>query len=442
MRYSTSSFAFALLLVVLTTTTGCQRNTPAAARSEIAPSTARVVVGKPVKKTLALSTQQPGRIESFEEAPIYAQVVGYVKKVHVDIGDPVEAGQTLATIDVPELRDELKQKQALVSQAEAEEKQAKAAIDAAKAAQKSAGAKVTQAQAGTGRAEGELTRWTAEFKRIQELAAGGSLTGKLVDEAQSQLRAAEASKLEASAAVEAAQAAAEESRVKVLSAEADAVAAEARLKVAQANENRSQTMLDYAEIKAPFAGVITRRLIATGHYVSPPNTTSASPLLAVARTDLVRIFVDVPELEAEFVTTGDKVEIRVQALGGQAVPGRVTRTAWALDPSNRSLRTEIDVTNADSTLRPGMFATAMIVLEERPDVVVLPSTAIIRDGNEAYCCVVVDGKIERRKIELGLRSGTEIEVRSGLSADQDVVTSPVAALKPGQAVEVAAAPPK
>ena len=168
MRYSTSSFAFALLLVVLTTTTGCQRNTPAAARSEIAPSTARVVVGKPVKKTLALSTQQPGRIESFEEAPIYAQVVGYVKKVHVDIGDPVEAGQTLATIDVPELRDELKQKQALVSQAEAEEKQAKAAIDAAKAAQKSAGAKVTQAQAGTGRAEGELTRWTAEFKRIQE----------------------------------------------------------------------------------------------------------------------------------------------------------------------------------------------------------------------------------------------------------------------------------
>jgi hypothetical protein len=82
----------------------------------------------------------------------------------------------------------------------------------------------------------------------------------------------------------------------------------------------------------------------------------------------------------------------------------------------------------------------MIVLEERPDVVVLPATAIVREGTDTFCCVVVDGKIERRKVELGLRSGAEIEIRSGLAADQGVVTSPVAALKPGQAVEVTAPP--
>lgn len=442
MNYRIAPFVFLLFCVALTATSGCRRDTPAAAQAGPSSGGVRVVVGKPAKKTLTLSTQQPGRIEAFEEAPLYAQVVGYVKKVHVDIGDKVEAGQTLVTIDVPELRDDLAQKTALVAQAAAEEKQATAAIQAAKAAQTSAAAKVTQAQAGIGRADSEVRRWTAEFKRIQELAANGSLTGKLVEESQNQLKAAEATKLEASAAVEAAQAFSEESRVKVLSAEADAVAAAARLKVAQANENRSQTILNYAEIKAPFAGVVTRRLIATGYYVSPPNSTSASPLLAVSRTDVVRIFVDVPELDAESVSIGDKAEIRVQALGGKIVLGSVTRTAWALDASNRSLRTEIDITNTDGVLRPGMFATAAIMLEQRPDVVVLPAAAIVREGADAYCCVVVDGKIERRKLELGLRSGTEVEVRSGFSAEQEVVTSPVAALKPGQPVEVAAPPTK
>jgi HlyD family secretion protein len=439
MTYRITSFVYLLVGIALTATSGCRRDTPAAAQAGAVPGGVRVVLGKPMRKTLTLSTQQPGRIEAFEEAPLYAQVVGYVKKVHVDIGDKVEAGQTLVTIDVPELRDDLAQKTALVAQAAAEEKQATAAIQAAKSAQTSAAAKVTQAQAGIGRTESEVHRWTAEFKRIQELAANGSLTGKLVEETQNHLKAADATKLEASAAVDAAQAFAEESRVKVLSAEADAVAAAARLRVAQANENRSQTMLNYAEIKTPFAGVITRRLIATGHYVNPPNSTSASPLLTVCRTDVVRIFVDVPELEAEFVSIGDKAEIRVQALGGKVVPGSVTRTAWALDASNRSLRTEIDIDNPDGVLRPGMFATAAILLEQRPDVVVLLATAIVRDGADAFCCVVVDGKIERRKLELGLRSGTEVEVRSGLSAEQYVVTSPVAALKPGQPVEVATA---
>lgn len=436
MTYRMASFFLFMLGFAVMVMSGCRRDAPAAAQAGSVPGGVRVVLGKPMRKTLTLSTQQPGRIDAFEEAPLYAQVVGYVKKVHVDIGDKVEAEQMLATIDVPELRDDLVQKEALVAQAEAEEKQALAAIEAAKAARNSAAAKVTQAQAGIGRAESEVHRWTAEFKRIQELAANGSLTGKLVEETQNHLKAADATKLEASAAVDAAQAFAEESRVKVLSAEADAVAAAARLKVAQANENRSQTMLNYAEIKAPFAGVITRRLIATGHYVNPPNSTSAAPLLTVCRTDVVRIFVDVPELEAEFVSIGDKAEIRVQALGGKVVPGTVTRTAWALDASNRSLRTEIDITNTDAVLRPGMFATAMIVLEQRPDVVVLPAAAIFRDGADAFCCVVVDGKIERRKLELGLRSGTEVEIRSGLSAEQEVVTSPVAALKPGQPVEV------
>jgi multidrug efflux pump subunit AcrA (membrane-fusion protein) len=83
-----------------------------------------------------------------------------------------------------------------------------------------------------------------------------------------------------------------------------------------------------------------------------------------------------------------------------------------------------------------MFATAVIRLEERPDVLTLPATAIVREGAEAFYSVVADGKIERRKAELGLRSGPDVELRSGPAADESVVVSPVAALKPDQPVEV------
>lgn len=437
------------LFVVLTacgliavTSLGCQRQPPAvAAQTGAASGVDRVVVGKPELKTLVLSTTQPGRIEAFEEAPLFARVPGYVEQVHVDIGDPVDKGKLLATIAVPELRDDVNQKEALVAQAVAEVMQAEAAVAGAEAAVKSAEAKVAQAEAGIARTDADAARYAAEHKRVQELAANRSVTEKLVEETLQQLRSAEAMQREAKAAVASAIAALDEARVKVQGVEADKAAAVARLKVSESNRARAATLLEFAAIKAPFAGIVTRRHVDSGHYVSPPSNSTAQPLLVVSQSDQVRIFVDVPEMEAGLVTSGEKgdaAEIRVQALGVQTIKARVTRSGWSIDTSNRSLRTEIDVPNPDGILRPGMFATATIVLEERPDVLALPAVAIVREGADAFCCVVVDGKIERRKIEPGLRSGNDVEVRAGLTPDQAVVVSPVSALKPGQPVEVAA----
>jgi RND family efflux transporter MFP subunit len=128
----------------------------------------------------------------------------------------------------------------------------------------------------------------------------------------------------------------------------------------------------------------------------------------------------------------------VQALGGKTFDAKVTRTAWSLDPTNRSLRTEIDVINSEAILRPGMFATATILLDERHNVLALPATAIVRDGQDHFCWTVGGGKLERRKIEIGLRSGNDVEVSAGLALDQVVVSAPSGSLKPGQAVEVIA----
>jgi HlyD family secretion protein len=442
---SHAPFLIVAISAVSASVGGCNRAGPGAGGNPPAANAAstaqRVVVGPPVKKTLVLSTSQPGRIEAFEQAPIFAKIAGYVEKVDVDIGDTVKEERTLITLRVPEMKDDVKQKQALVAQAEAELKQAEAAITLAKTAVPSAKAKVAQAEAGIVRSEGEYARWQAEYERVKALAASRSVTEKLADETLNQFRSTEAAKQEAESALRSANALVDEAQSNIAKVEADKGAAEARLKVAEANLARTVTLLKYTEIKAPFDGVVTRRAVDTGHFVGPPGAASA-PLLVVCRTDRVRVFVDLPELEAEWVGVDDPAIVTVQALGGRTFDAKVTRIAWSLDSSNRSLRAEIDVPNEQGPLRPGMFATVTITLERRPDVLTLPAVAIVREGLDAFCCVVKEGKIERQKVELGLRSGAEVEILSGLTAEQPVVLAGAASLKPGQAVETAPAEKK
>ena len=396
-----------------------------------------------MRKTLKLSTTQPGRIEAFEEAPLYPKLAGYVQDVLVDIGDSVRKDQLLIKLSIPEMLDEVKQMEALVAQADAEISQAEAAVKAAEAAAGMAEAKVTQAEAGVGRAAGEYERWKAEHARMTELAAKGSVTQKLVDETLNQFRAADAARQEAAANVKSAEASLQAAQANVQKSQADFVAAGARRQVATANLARTKTMLAYAEIKAPFNGTITQRNVDTGHYVHPVTGGATEPLLVIVQTDKVRVFVDVPEMEASLVDAGDKPDsavVRVQSLGENAIDGTVTRTSWSLDKSNRSLRAEIDLPNADGSLRPGMYAKVDILLDQRNDVLTLPMTAIVREGGAAYCCIVESGKIDRRPIELGLRSGSDVEIRSGLDADQMVVLARADSLRQAQPVEVIAPP--
>jgi len=399
----------------------------------------RVTAAKPVRKTLTLTTTQPGRIEAFEEAPLHPKVAGYVQEVLVDIGDVVEKDQLLIKLSIPEMLDEVKQMEALVARSDAETKQAEAAVKSAEAAAGVEEAKVTQAKAGIERAAGDYERWHAEHARLSELADKGSVTQKLVDEIQNQLRAADAARQEAAANVTAAEASLRAAVAGIDKSRADLVAAESQKRVAAANLERSKTLLAYTEVKAPFRGTITQRNVDVGHYVHPTTGGTSVPLLIISQTDKVRVFVDVPEIEAPLVdagSTADKAAIRVQSLGEKAIDGTITRTSHALNPMNRSLRTEIDLLNPNGVLRPGMYAKVDIILDERRDVITLPTTAIVREGNATYCCCVESGKIERRPIELGLRSGGEVEVRSGINADQLVVLTRADTLKDGQSVEI------
>ncbi len=182
--------------------------------------------------------------------------------------------------------------------------------------------------------------------------------------------------------------------------------------------------------------MVTQRSVDTGHFVQPASGSGARPLLVVARTDKVRVSLDVPEMEAGWVDVGDPATLRVQALAGKVLKAPVTRTSWSLDAMNRSIRAEVDVPNDESMLRPGMYAAGTIELERRIGVLTLPATAIVREARDTYCCVVESGKVSRRRVDLGLRSGPDVEVLSGIGETSVVVLVRGDSLRDGQTVMV------
>jgi RND family efflux transporter MFP subunit len=423
--------------LVLLCISGCHRSRDSGeTRAGGEASLERVTVGRPQRKTLVRTTTQPARIEAFEQTPLFAKLSGFVKEVHVDIGDAVTAGQSLVTLRIPELVDDVAQKEAMVARAQAEVAQATAIVKAMEAAAVTAEAKIAEARAGLTRVKAELDRWQAEYERIKQLSDSGSVTQKLRDETFSQFQAATAARDEADAAINSAEASAVEADANVVRSQADVFAAEAQLKVAHVDLARANTLLTYAEIRSPFDGVVTQRSVDTGHFVQPAGGAGANSLVVVARIDKVRIFLDVPEMEAGLVDIGDKATISVQALSGKTIESKVVRTSWSLDPANRSLRAEVDIANDGAQFRPGMYASGTIELNRRTDVLVLPTTAINHDADGDYCWVVVSGTVDRRDVELGLQSIAEVEVKSGIDQDAVVVLARGDLLAQGQKVQV------
>ena len=405
-----SALSLAAAVAALLSIAGCQSSSSKAdghaPASSTPAATARVVAGPPVRKTLRRESVQPGQIEAFEFTPLFAKFPCYVQKLSVDIGDRVEANQLLVELFLPELKNELRQKEAALNQAQAEIEFARAAVVAAEAAVATAKANVSSAEAGIIRAEADVTRWKSQYARIGQLAAGGSVDRKLEDETRDSLKAAEAASGEAHAKVEAAKATLLQSQAELAKAKANEAVARARHGNADADLSREKSLLEYTQIRAPYAGVVTERNVNRGDFVQPATTMTAKPMLTVASTDTVRIFVDVPEMDSPLVEAGRAGYVSVQALPDRIVEGKVARTSWVLG-ANRTLHTELDLPNPKGLLRPGMYATAHIVLEERPDVYVLPLSAIVRDGKQAFCWVVKGGVAKRTPITTGLQVGTD-----------------------------------
>ena len=169
-------------------------------------------------------------------------------------------------------------------------------------------------------------------------------------------------------------------------------------------------MVEYGRIKAPFDGVITQRNISPGDYLQPGGGNNGRPLFVLEQVDPVRVFVGVPELASYFVHDQRHGHHPLSGDPGSHAEGKVVRSGFSLNPSTRTLQTEIDIPNADGHLHPGWYVTVSITID-RKQVWTLPSNAIGFQGGQNYFVYFeVDGKPVRTPVIVGPSDDTHTEV--------------------------------
>ncbi|MDK2745338.1 MAG: efflux RND transporter periplasmic adaptor subunit [Nitrospira sp. BO4] len=219
-------------------------------------------------------------------------------------------------------------------------------------------------------------------------------------------------------------------------AKQDVDVAEAAAKAAKYLRDSRKSMLDYTKVLAPFHGIITARFADPGAFIPAAvgSATQTVPLFTIMDLDTVRVYLSVPQEDALWAKDGIPAHLAVRELPGQEFRGTVTRTTTALDPSTRTLLVEIDLPNPDHRLRPGMFVTVTLILQEHPQALALPPAALVSDKAGTSVFVVENGKIKQVAVKTGLDDGTWIEVVEGLRDNIEVVVVGKSGLTDGQAV--------
>ena len=313
----------------------------------------------------------PGSVHGFESAELYGKMGGYVESIGVDIGDAVQKGDVLARLDIPEMAKQVDQKKALVDQARAQIQQASAATVQAQAETGAAVAALAQTEATRQEKHADVNFCDIQFQRYQNLSESTSIDRRKVDEVRYQLEAARASLQSLNADIQAATAAVNAAKAKVQKAKADEMTAQAQFVVARADLDRAESLVQYTAIKAPFDGLITKRMVDTGDFIqSAENNSAAMPLLVIARVDKVRIVFHVPMSDVELLDLGDRAVLdEIPALPGRRFEGTIIRMAMALDEKTRTMRTEIHLTNSPKAmgvnrLLPGYYGYVTLYLDE------------------------------------------------------------------------------
>jgi RND family efflux transporter MFP subunit len=336
-----------------------------------------IVVAKPV--TVGQELTLPGQTAAWYESTVYARVNGYVASWVVDIGDRVKKGQLLATIETPELDAELA---------------------ASRAALQASRAQVTAREAESEFAETTNERWRDAPKGV-------------VSEQERESKKADYN-----------------------SAKARLYAAKAQVALDQSRVAQYSALAAFKQVRAPFDGIITERKIDVGNLVTAGSTSSTTSLYRISQNDPLRVFVDVPQRAAdELMKQGVPAQIRA-AGSAAAVSGKVTRSADAINPQARTMRTEVDLPNADNALLPGMYVSVSFQLPAKGQVEVPAAALIFRTGGPEVARVGSDGKVQFVKVTIARDDGTVLELGPGIDPGDRLVLNISSQISAGETVAI------
>jgi RND family efflux transporter MFP subunit len=320
-----------------------------------------VIRVKPAPSSLPLVL--PGETHGWYQSTIYARVNGYVGNWTADIGDKVRKNQVLATIDTPDLD---------------------AQLEAARQQRDVAQADVRVAQANADFANTTFQRWN------------DSPRGVVAPQETDEKKAGYGSSL------------------------AELKAAQAKANAAQSDIDRIKALQDYKQVTSPFDGIVTQRHIDIGNLVTAGSTANTSFLYNIAQTDVIRVFTDVPQDASGQITVGMSTQTTSSGYPGRVFVGKVARTARAIDPQTRTLKVEVDISNPDLTLMPGMYVQVSFQIK-RSSLLEIPASAMLfRSTGPQVAVVDDDGKVNFRDVTISVDNGDVVDIGSGLSPDDRV----------------------
>ena len=375
---------------------GCEKapEKTAAATPDVIPSVATVRVAR---ADLSGSITLTGEFVPYQEVDVMAKVSGYVKSINVDIGDRVREGQVLATLEVPEMQDDLTRAEAAIDQATAEAARAEDDLRRAESAHDLAHLSLTRIAAVAGKEPGLVPQQEVDEVRSRDLVA----------EAQ------------------------------VAAAKSNLGAARELTRGRRSDEARLKTMRNYQTITAPFDGVVTKRYANSGALIQAgtASQTQAMPVVRVAQNMRLRLILPVPESAVSRVVIGHTVNVRVASLN-RTFAGRVARFTDNLQLSTRTMDTEVDVPNPSLTLIPGMYAEVDLNLQEHKNTLSVPPDAIDGSGANARAFVVTSANtIQIVPIQTGLVTEHLVEVLGGIKEGDLLVAGRREGLKDGDRVK-------
>src|SRR6204780_1813143 len=349
-----------------------------------------------IRGNLASSISIAGQFQPYQQVDLHAKVSGYIRWIKVDIGDRVRQGEVLATLEVPELQNQVEGAQAEVRHSQSD---------------------ITRAQSEVLSAESAYSAVHAEYTRLEEASKErpGLIAEQELDDARAKNQQAAA-------------------QVGVAKASLDAM--QQQLGVSRASRSRLETMSRYEQIVAPFTGVVTKRYADTGTLIQAgqDNNTNTLPVVQVAESGLLRLRMPVPESDVPYIQVGGDVQVTVSATG-HTFAGKIIRFSRALDTNPRTMLTEVDVPNRDLSLNPGMYAETTIQLLQKNDALILPVQAVVQNGDQSYVLAVdATNHVEKRNVTLGIQTSNRVEITSGLQAGNNVIASGQTGYQPGEVV--------
>jgi RND family efflux transporter MFP subunit len=196
---------------------------------------------------------------------------------------------------------------------------------------------------------------------------------------------------------------------------------------------------DYASVIAPFDGVITKRNVDVGSLVQG-NATSGTFMFTIMQSDVVRVWVYVPQDSAFGLAPGAEAAVRVPEIAGRSFFGKVTRIARALETSTRTLLTEIDISNPDGALQPGAYCIVELHIPVKTPSLIVPADTTIFNKNGLHVAVVEDSTVHLRKVSVTRDLGTQVEVDDGVKQGDQVIVNPPVNLVEGSKVRPVAQP--